>query len=223
MDKFEKIISFLIGIPKTIIFNFYYFEFATAIKFPVILASNVKLMKLAGNVKLNIAKVRFGSVRIGFGDVGIIHYSNNRTTWNVSGTVIFNGKASFGYGCNINVSGLFDVGSNFLATAKSSYVVKKEVCVGSDCIFSWDVLLMDSDLHSIRSEKSGSIINQPRKIIIEDRVWVGCRVTILKGALIGAGNIVCAGAVITGSYKYRNSIISDKQKEAIKQDVVWER
>lgn len=36
-------------------------------------------------------------------------------------------------------------------------------------------------------------------VIIEDDVWVGCNVTILKGVTIGRGGIVAAGAVVTKS------------------------
>lgn len=36
-------------------------------------------------------------------------------------------------------------------------------------------------------------------VIIEDDVWLGCNVTILKGVTIGRGSIVAAGAVVTKS------------------------
>lgn len=34
------------------------------------------------------------------------------------------------------------------------------------------------------------------KVVIEDDVWIGCNVTILKGVTIGRGAIVAAGAVV---------------------------
>lgn len=36
-------------------------------------------------------------------------------------------------------------------------------------------------------------------IIVEDDVWIGCRVTILKGVHIGMGSIIGAGSVVTKS------------------------
>ena len=36
-------------------------------------------------------------------------------------------------------------------------------------------------------------------VIIEDDVWLGCNVTILKGVTIGRGSVVAAGAVVTKS------------------------
>jgi acetyltransferase-like isoleucine patch superfamily enzyme len=37
-------------------------------------------------------------------------------------------------------------------------------------------------------------------VIIEDDVWVGANVTILKGVTIGRGSVVAAGAVVTKSF-----------------------
>ena len=34
-------------------------------------------------------------------------------------------------------------------------------------------------------------------IVIDDRAWLGSRVTVLKGVTIGAGAVVAAGAVVT--------------------------
>mgnify|MGYP001020427694 FL=1 len=38
-----------------------------------------------------------------------------------------------------------------------------------------------------------------KDVIIEDDVWVGCNVTILKGVIIGKGTVVAAGSVVTKS------------------------
>ena len=37
-------------------------------------------------------------------------------------------------------------------------------------------------------------------VVIEDDVWVGANVTILKGVTIGRGSVVAAGAVVTQSF-----------------------
>lgn len=39
-----------------------------------------------------------------------------------------------------------------------------------------------------------------RPVVIEDDVWVGANVTILKGVTIGRGSVVAAGAVVTKSF-----------------------
>lgn len=37
-------------------------------------------------------------------------------------------------------------------------------------------------------------------VVIEDDVWTGANVTILKGVTIGRGSVVAAGAVVTKSW-----------------------
>src|SRR5437868_12298437 len=57
---------------------------------------------------------------------------------------------------------------------------------------------MDNDFHNIdwrrRDEKPPSAA-----VVLEPHVWVGNRVTILKGVCIGFGSVIAAGSVITKS------------------------
>lgn len=41
---------------------------------------------------------------------------------------------------------------------------------------------------------------QDAPVVIEDDVWCGANVTILKGVTIGRGSVVAAGAVVTKSF-----------------------
>lgn len=59
-------------------------------------------------------------------------------------------------------------------------------------MISWDVIIMDSDLHAVDSKK---IIHKP--IRIENNVWIGCRSIILKGITIGEGAIIGAGSIVS--------------------------
>lgn len=59
------------------------------------------------------------------------------------------------------------------------------------------------------------LLENDQDVIIEDDVWVGCNVTILKGVTIGRGSIVAAGAVVTKSCK-RYSIIGGNPSKLIK-------
>lgn len=43
-----------------------------------------------------------------------------------------------------------------------------------------------------------NLYDQP--VVIEDDVWIGANVTILKGVTIGHGSVVAAGAIVTKSF-----------------------
>jgi acetyltransferase-like isoleucine patch superfamily enzyme len=86
-----------------------------------------------------------------------------------------------------------------------------EIRIGSYVAIGWNTAIADSDFHPIapalriedavacsplgKSRPRPPIVCQP--IIIEDDVWIGPSVTILKGVRIGAGSVIEAGAVIT--------------------------
>ena len=64
--------------------------------------------------------------------------------------------------------------------------------------------------------------NNMGKVIIEDRVWLSCRVIVLPKTRIGKGSVVAAGAVVTkdcSEYKIYGGIpakpIGDRNKELI--------
>lgn len=205
---------------NTIIFNFHYFPLGVAIKLPVFVSRNTKLSSLNGAVILDNAKT--GVVKIGFGDVGIFDKSRSRTIWQVNGKVYFHGRAIIGHGSKISVhkDGQVDFGCNFNISAESSIVCSKQISFGDGCLLSWDILIMDTDLHKIYDNNSKEQVNNSKDIIVGDNVWVGCRTTILKGVKIANGCVVAAGSVITKSCTEQNSIYTDK-KESLRTNICW--
>lgn len=65
--------------------------------------------------------------------------------------------------------------------------------VGSDCMIGPFSYLTDHD-HG-PEEKREDLVESPT--IIEDGVWIGAHVTVLKGVRIGRGAVVGAGSVVT--------------------------
>lgn len=72
--------------------------------------------------------------------------------------------------------------------------------IGNGVIIGPQFLVMGGD-HNFRQvglricEVSSGGSNQ--KVVIEDDVWIGARVTILKGVVVGEGAVVGAGSVVT--------------------------
>ena len=100
---------------------------------------------------------------------------------------------------------------------------RKELNFGSNCLLSWDILIMDTDFHKVLDDK-GKQTNAPRPIVFGDHVWTGCRVTVLKGVTIGSDNIISAGSVITGSFPQSHCAIGGNGKDAciLKSGISWE-
>lgn len=124
-----------------------------------------------------------------------------------------------GGGSRIANMGNLAFGSNTSITANTSIICKKNIVIGDNCLFSWDILVMDTDFHSIK-DTEGNILNPDHLINIEDHCWIGCRSTILKGARIPKNSVIAANSVVTSMLCEENAIYSSNSK-ILKHDIEW--
>jgi len=68
----------------------------------------------------------------------------------------------------------------------------KSVTIGNNVRCGANTLITDSDWHLDDPRSS-----QPKEIIIEDNVWLGVNVVVLKGVTIGENSVIGAGSVVT--------------------------
>ena len=222
--RINSVVKLLKGISlyKTIRFNLHYFSFSDAIHLPVLVNKNVEFHDLRGGVFLPSSK-RFGMVRIGESKVGFFS-SKMRTVWDVRGNVFFKGIASLGKGSRICVAKDASVtfGNNFAITANSTIDCVNNISFGNDCLLSWDILIMDSDYHSII--QNGNVVNYSKPISIGNHVWIGNNTTLLKGVNVADDVVFSCGSIVTKSVNCSYCVVSSKGKEIIelKKDITWE-
>jgi acetyltransferase-like isoleucine patch superfamily enzyme len=84
------------------------------------------------------------------------------------------------------------IGNGTYLNRNTLVVSNKLIEIGRACRIAWDVIIMDTDHHSVE----GSVL-EDKPVIIEDDVWIGCRSIILKGVHIGKGAVIAAGSVVT--------------------------
>ncbi len=207
---------------KTLYFNFRYFPIKDAIRLPVFISKNVYLKCVEGKIKLE-APISRGLIKIGFGTVGIFDERKFRAIWFVSGEVVFKGSANIGYGSKIDVAenGSLTIGNNLQITAASSIISHKNIQIGDNCLMSWDVLIMDTDLHLIK-DANGITQNDPREIIIGNNVWIGCRCLILKGSQIPSFSVIGANTVINKILDDESALYAGSPARKIKDDITWQ-
>ena len=66
--------------------------------------------------------------------------------------------------------------------------------MGEDCAISWGCQFLDDDFHELSYEGRAKV-DDP-KIRIGSHVWIGSRVSVLKGAVIPDGCIVASNSVV---------------------------
>jgi acetyltransferase-like isoleucine patch superfamily enzyme len=88
--------------------------------------------------------------------------------------------------------GLLKIGNGTYLNRGVEIVASKSVRIGTNCRIARDVVIMDTDQHAVNDS-----VMKMLPVNIEDRVWLGCRATILKGVSIGHDSIIGAGAIVT--------------------------
>ena len=91
----------------------------------------------------------------------------------------------------------------------------REVTIGSDCLFAWDVVLLDRDYHHLDSPNE---VCEP--VLIGDRVWVGARAMILRGVTIGDGAVVAAGSVVVSDVPAA-ALVAGNPARVVRERVTW--
>lgn len=90
-------------------------------------------------------------------------------------------------------------GTSFEETAISVADDNNYVIIGEDCMFARNIRILASDFHSIIQLKTGKRKNISKGITIQNHVWVGYNVTILKNSYVYANSIIAAGTVLKGT------------------------
>lgn len=57
---------------------------------------------------------------------------------------------------------------------------------------------MYNDFHKIY--KNDKVINENKRVIIGNDVWIGCRSTILKGSEIASNSVIAAASIVTKKF-----------------------
>ncbi|MGG4407210.1 acyltransferase [Niallia taxi] len=216
---FQKILIFLLGLPNTLIFNFYYFKFKDAVKLPVFISHRVVLDKMKGKVIIE-APLSFGMIKFASTEHMFFKKQGKNSYWNVEGIVKFKGKANLNNGTKIRNQGELIIGGNFNISANTLIDCKKKIVFGDDVLIGWDCLFMDTDNHAVL-DYNNHRINNIKEIIIGDRVWIGSKSTVLKGSKIGNDVVVAANSCVLKEFNDNNCIIGGYPAKKIKDNTKW--
>ena len=91
-------------------------------------------------------------------------------------------------------------GATFYCTKAPLTIGKKVIFGPKPTIITGDhrIDLKDKYIIDITDEEKLPENDQP--VVIEDDVWTGANITILKGVTIGRGSVIAAGSVVTKSF-----------------------
>ncbi|WP_242532542.1 acyltransferase [Nocardioides sp. S5] len=116
--------------------------------------------------------------------------------------------ADFGWGTTVSVGDNSGIGID--AWIRADLTIGDNVMMGPQAlIYGRDHVF--GDLSRPMNQQG---MGEYEPIVIEDDVWIGARVTILKGVTIGSGAVVAAGSVVTKDVE-SNSIVGGNPAKQI--------
>lgn len=132
-------------------------------------------------------------------------------------TLIVEGDLELGAGSVILVrkNAYLKLGSPSIAS-NAKILVKEHMEIGHHVIIAWDVVVMDSDWHSIEG------IEMTKPVKIEDHVWLSHHTSVHKGAHIHSGSIIGAHSLVLGDIP-SNVLAAGIPAKSIKENVTWSR
>ena len=73
---------------------------------------------------------------------------------------------------------------------------KTSIYIGNNCLIGMNVNIFDSDFHGVELEDRSGGKYECQPVVIEDNVFIGSNVTILKGVRIGEGSVIANSATV---------------------------
>lgn len=213
----------ILGILKTIYYNFKILPFNQAYRLPILISKKTTMYLChRGCIKFIDKNPCFGNLRFGLSDLEYSYDSPSFVT--IQGMMIIRGNNYhvFAPGLSLNIwkNGVLDIGDSFSVAPHLRCFVSNRVVVGDNNMWSFYNLVMDTDAHRILDDH-GRLVNSPRNVVFGKNCWVGAYCKILKGAHILDGCIIGSGSTITKKLQQSKSVyVGDK---AVRENITWDR
>lgn len=192
-------------------------------------------LKISGkNNKLEYDQVMFKTVRINVrGNNNRISIGSNAKLFNVSIYIRGNNhELIIGNSCKLQKTGLWFEDDDAKITIgdrtdmRGAEIAVTEpagrITIGKDGLFAAGLEIRNGDSHSILDKASGKRINYASDVVIDDKVWSGKNVTILKGSRIGTETVIGTKSLISGKIYPPNVLIGGIPGKVIKEGICWD-
>lgn len=111
----------------------------------------------------------------------------------------------------IEKGGIVEIGKKVFMNDNCAIHCLKNIIIGNNVSIGPNVIIIDHD-HDYKNDYKKFICET---IKIEDDVWIGANVTILKGVKIGRGAMIAAGSIVTKDVE-ENTLYYNKRETVTK-------
>lgn len=210
MGKIKRIKELLkCNIAKTIRFNFKMLPFKQAAKLPVLFYGKTDFRSLNGKVLIK-GPIYTGKIKVGPKHIYVDNSIQNNI-WTIDGTIVFDGPVRIFRGSYILVAknALLEINSkpeesNITKIGSNTKIFCfNHIRIGYCCRIAWECQIYDTSFHYLELLNSGNEI-QPLSspVVIGNRVWLGNRSTVSKGAVIPDDTVVASNSLVNKDFSY---------------------
>ena len=193
---------------------------------PVVFISGIKLNCMKGKVNIR-GKIRTGMVVIGGNTNPLYMQVPNKCSWtNYGGECVFSDRTFISGGSAIEIGqyGTLFFDSNVYMGVLTRIACYENIYIGTDCTFSWENILVDTDFHSIESLQDHSHSKMTRPISIGKNNWFGIRCCVTKGAKTPDNCIISAYSFLNKNNDFpENSLVGGIPAKLLKTGLKFDR
>lgn len=132
-----------------------------------------------------------------------VHFVQGPGRIELGDDVMVDGKCNFQFAHRFSDAPLLRIGDRTMVGYGTTFVVAKEVLVGTDCLIATNVHIFDSSGHPVDPTKRRAGFppeaEEVKPIRIGNNVWIGMGATIFPGVSIGDGAVVATRAVVVNN------------------------
>lgn len=160
-------------------------------------------------------------------DIGI-----NKLKGSKAETYLRMGKGAIWYannGCSMYYNSILEIKNDavftsgfFTENTGSAIVCTTGITLGDNVMMGRNILIYDSDFHSIVNKK-GIPRNPNREVFIDDNVWLTSNISVLKGVHIEKGSIISSNTSVTTNIPEASIASGKSQASVIFSGVQWSR
>lgn len=205
--------------PKTIYFNLATLPILQAIKLPVFIGYNVKVIETKKNILHFPNGIEPFMVRIGFGGSPSLPAQKSSIRLR-GGSLTFNGKARMSAGAIVHLNGNMSIGNNFSTNKNTFLSCTSEVIIGDNVLLGWDCHVLDDNgghvvfYDGIESKSNGTVK-------IGNNVWLCSYSHLLAGAEISDGSIVAYKSLLKNRIMEKNVMVAGIPATVKRHNVEW--
>ena len=214
-----SIIEILLSILKSFFVCLKLFGLKKALKLPIFLKYNTKVLALNGSVTLTGNK----RLVIGFGKISEIDNSRERSIIKFNGNITIDTPCILGPGSKIisEKNSKLVIGAHFNNTAKVTISNRGNIIIGRDCLLSWNTWICDTDFHHIIDMNLQTESHPNGTTKIGNHVWICSNSAVIKGAEIPNGCIVATGAIVNKAFIEENCLLAGVTAVEKKHHISW--